>query len=88
MTTFLLNKQNFSNFSFHSGRSPFLGASPEATCRNILAGDLRFPVEYFASVTQEACDLIHDLLAYKPEDRLELQGALGHQWFNMVGCVI
>ncbi|MPC09178.1 Death-associated protein kinase 2 [Portunus trituberculatus] len=69
-----------------SGRSPFLGASPEATCRNILAGDLRFPVEYFASVTQEACDLIHDLLAYKPEDRVELQDALSHQWFNMEEC--
>ncbi|XP_063844125.1 triple functional domain protein-like isoform X3 [Scylla paramamosain] len=69
-----------------SGRSPFLGASPEATCRNILAGDLRFPVEYFASVTQEACDLIHDLLAYKPEDRMELQGTLSHQWFSMEEC--
>lgn len=42
-------------------------------------------MDYFASVTQEACDLIHDLLAFKPEDRAELQEALGHPWFNMVG---
>ncbi|XP_050733039.1 triple functional domain protein-like isoform X4 [Eriocheir sinensis] len=69
-----------------SGRSPFLGTSPEATCRHILSGDLTFPVEYFASVTQEACDLIHDLLAFKPEDRVELQEALGHPWFSMEEC--
>lgn len=77
-----LRKTN--SHSFPSGRSPFLGTSPEATCRNILSGDLTFPVEYFASVTQEACDLIHDLLAFKPEDRVELQEALSHPWFKMV----
>ncbi|XP_071527234.1 triple functional domain protein isoform X3 [Panulirus ornatus] len=69
-----------------SGRSPFLGTSPEATCKNILSGDVRYPVEHFASVTQEACDLTHDLLAQNPADRPNLQDVLTHPWFSMTEC--
>ncbi|XP_069191995.1 triple functional domain protein isoform X3 [Procambarus clarkii] len=69
-----------------SGRSPFLGTSPEATCKKILSGDVRYPVEHFVSVTQEACDLIRDILAQKPADRPHLQDILAHPWFSMGEC--
>lgn len=67
-----------------SGRSPFLGVSPEATCRNILSGEVRFPVEHFASVTDEACELTRDLLVHDPAKRPDLDRVLAHPWFNMV----
>lgn len=69
---------------FSSGRSPFLGVSPEATCRNILSGEVRFPVEHFASVTDEACELTRDLLVHDPAKRPDLDRVLAHPWFNMV----
>ncbi|XP_047477476.1 serine/threonine-protein kinase 17B-like [Penaeus chinensis] len=69
-----------------SGRSPFLGVSPEATCRNILSGEVRFPVEHFASVTDEACELTRDLLVHDPAERPDLDRVLAHPWFNMKEC--
>lgn len=69
-----------------SGRSPFLGTSPESTCKNITSGNVRYPVEHFNSVTQEACDLIHDLLLQNPDERPHLHDVLAHPWFNMVEC--
>nr|XP_027217348.1 uncharacterized protein LOC113809868 [Penaeus vannamei] len=69
-----------------SGRSPFLGVSPEATCRNILSGEVRFPVEHFASVTDEACELTRDLLVHDPAKRPDLDRVLAHPWFNMKEC--
>ncbi|XP_063611632.1 proteoglycan 4-like [Penaeus indicus] len=69
-----------------SGRSPFLGVSPEATCRNILSGEVRFPVEHFASVTDEACELTRDLLVHDPAERPDLSRVLAHPWFNMKEC--
>ncbi|XP_042886508.1 aurora kinase C-like [Penaeus japonicus] len=69
-----------------SGRSPFLGVSPGATCRNILSGEVRFPVEHFASVTDEACDLTRDILALDPAQRPDLDRVLAHPWFNMKEC--
>ncbi|KAK4310789.1 hypothetical protein Pmani_017672 [Petrolisthes manimaculis] len=69
-----------------SGRSPFLGTSPESTRRNILSCDVRYPVEHFATVTQEACDLIQDLLTRQPEERLSWEEVLAHPWFNMTEC--
>ncbi|CAL4061284.1 unnamed protein product [Meganyctiphanes norvegica] len=69
-----------------SGHSPFLGTSPAATCKNILSGEVRYPVEHFATATQESCDLIQDLLMLDPKDRSNLDTVLQHQWFNMTEC--
>ncbi|KAK7084958.1 putative protein kinase superfamily [Halocaridina rubra] len=69
-----------------SGKSPFLDISVEATSRNIISGDIRYPVEHFSSVTQEACDLTQALLLQNPQERLPLQDVLTHPWFHMVEC--
>ncbi|XP_066961005.1 kalirin isoform X3 [Macrobrachium rosenbergii] len=69
-----------------SGKSPFLGISVEATCKRIITGDVCYPVEYFNTVTQEACDLIHEVLLLNPDERLGLQGVLEHPWFHMAEC--
>ena len=67
-----------------SGQSPFLGSSNDCTCRNILEGEVSYPVQHFGHVTQEAADLSHILLNVDPKKRPSLNDVRNHSWFHMV----
>lgn len=56
------------------GKSPFGAGTQEATCRNILTVDLKFP----ASMDPDAQDLISKLCTLRPEKRLTAAQAMDH----------
>mmetsp|Transcript_68671 Transcript_68671/g.198902 ORF Transcript_68671/g.198902 Transcript_68671/m.198902 type:complete len:423 (-) Transcript_68671:412-1680(-) len=60
-----------------TGKAPFGSSSKEATCRLILAVDLRFPPEGFDA---DALDAISRLCKKRPSERLSAQAALEHRF--------
>jgi len=65
-------------YELTTGRSPFSSASKEATCRLILAVDLRFPPEMDAG----AQDLVSKLCRKKPAERLSVRQAMEHDFIS------
>lgn len=67
-----------------SGVSPFLDDSMEETTANILKCDYCFPDEYFANISSLAKELIGQLLALIPGQRIEMDNALSSLWIREV----
>lgn len=61
-------------YEFLTGRSPFGASSQEATCRNILRLDLKYP----SALDSDAKDLIVGLLKLNPTERLTVKQAQEH----------
>lgn len=61
-------------FEFLTGLSPFGAEKVEVTCRKILSEDIRYPED----VDDDARDLISKLCEKKPQQRLDVRGALAH----------
>ena len=51
----------------------------------IKAGKFTFPNEYWGKVSDEAIDLICNLLVVDPKDRLSIDDVLKHPWFLIQG---
>lgn len=64
------------------GKSPFGASSQEATCRNILKVDLRFPKQ----VDPDAQDLVTKLCRLRPEERLSAAQAKTHVYVRKFQC--
>ena len=62
--------------------SPFLDDSDDETINNILRCDFSFPSEYFSHISNEAKDLISNLLAVNPVQRLSAAKCLNSAWIQ------
>lgn len=65
---------------FLVGLSPFLGATENETCANIVAAAYTIPTT--ASISEHSQDLISKLLAVDPQKRLSASKALAHCWIK------
>eukprot|EP00177_Eucheuma_denticulatum_P003978 GFKZ01007187.1.p1 GENE.GFKZ01007187.1~~GFKZ01007187.1.p1 ORF type:complete len:472 (-),score=71.28 GFKZ01007187.1:191-1570(-) len=63
-----------------SGSLPFRGTTPEEVFMNIRRGKLEFPTARWALVSEEAMDLVKQLLSYNPADRPTAVEAMNHPW--------
>ena len=64
------------------GYFPFQGTGEEEITRKILSGKFEFDVEDFSIISDEAKDLIKKCLKYEPHNRITIQEALNHRFFN------
>lgn len=64
-----------------SGHLPYLGENEEEILSHIHDEPLNFDGHIWAGISEEAVDLIKNLLRAKPEERLTAQQALAHEWF-------
>lgn len=70
-----------------SGVSPFLDDSLEETTANILKCDYCFPDEYFRDISQEAKEIIKNLLVLVPGQRINMEQCLEYSWIKNVRFV-
>ncbi|KAA8494536.1 Myosin light chain kinase A [Porphyridium purpureum] len=68
-----------------SGKFPFVGKTKELAFHEAMNRELEFPVKYFATVSEDAKDLIAGLLRKDPKLRLSATEALNHRWTSEVG---
>lgn len=69
-------------YVFMSGYLPFQGANRDEVFSKIRGGKFHFNHEEFTEVSQEAKELIKQLLVVDPKKRLSAQGALNHPWIK------
>ena len=60
---------------------PFTGCSNREIFRNILKGELKFPLNNWLFVSASARDLLKQMLHFNPTLRLTAAEALKHPWF-------
>mmetsp|Transcript_12890 Transcript_12890/g.14758 ORF Transcript_12890/g.14758 Transcript_12890/m.14758 type:complete len:123 (+) Transcript_12890:655-1023(+) len=65
-----------------SGAPPFNGSHDMLIRRAILKGKYSFKSSIWKNVSEEAKDLISQLLVMNPENRISAFEALNHQWFE------
>lgn len=63
-----------------SGALPFRGNSPEEVFASIRRGRVEFPKARWSLVSDDARDLVRQLLSYNPADRPTAVEALDHPW--------
>ncbi|KAE8753087.1 hypothetical protein FOCC_FOCC000010 [Frankliniella occidentalis] len=68
-----------------SGHSLFRGENDRETLTKIKEGKWYFDEDLFNNYSAEARDFITKLLAYVPGARLNVEQALDHPWFNILG---
>lgn len=66
------------------GKLAFVGKNAEQTFIKTLRGDLDLEEEHWDKISYEAKDLLLKLLAVNPEERIELEEAVNHEWFGAV----
>ena len=64
------------------GYFPFQGEEEDEITRKILSGKFEFDVEDFSIISDEAKDLIKKCLKYEPQNRITIQEALNHRFFD------
>ncbi|XP_066998168.2 uncharacterized protein [Anabrus simplex] len=67
-----------------TGCSPFGGDTKQETFCNISLCNLDFPEDLFEDVSEDAKDLMRNLMVKEPSKRLTAQQCLEHPWFNTV----
>eukprot|EP00186_Timspurckia_oligopyrenoides_P000411 CAMPEP_0182443134 /NCGR_PEP_ID=MMETSP1172-20130603/1941_1 /TAXON_ID=708627 /ORGANISM="Timspurckia oligopyrenoides, Strain CCMP3278" /LENGTH=464 /DNA_ID=CAMNT_0024638301 /DNA_START=174 /DNA_END=1568 /DNA_ORIENTATION=- len=65
-----------------SGCLPFDGTNRDQLYNKIQSGEVEFHGNFWESISFEAKDLIQNLLAKNPKDRISASQALKHPWFN------
>jgi calcium-dependent protein kinase len=65
-----------------SGFPPFNGNNDEEIFNSISTKELKFPSKYFEKISNDAIDLLTNLLCRDVEKRITAQEALDHKWFN------
>jgi calcium-dependent protein kinase len=66
-----------------SGVPPFDGNNDEEIFKSISTKEINFPSKYFEKISNEAKDLLMNLLCRDVEKRISTQEALEHKWFNI-----
>lgn len=65
-----------------SGTAPFDGENEEEIKKKIIVGDYKLNSPEWVNISDEAKDLIMNLLAYDPSQRIKASTALDHEWFK------
>ena len=68
-----------------TGRPPFNGQTEDDIMKKIKIGTFEMTKYPWGIISQEAKDLINDLLQIKPTKRITAEEALQHKWFNTNG---
>ncbi|GAB1290121.1 Non-specific serine/threonine protein kinase [Apodemus speciosus] len=55
---------------------------PKDMRKKIMTGSFEFPEEEWSQISEMAKDVVRKLLKVKPEERLTIEGVLGHPWLN------
>ena len=71
-------------FILLSGTPPFNGKSDEEIMKNVLKGKFEFKNQKWTGISDEAKDLIEQMLILDPDERISAGEALDHQWFDHV----
>lgn len=67
-----------------AGRIPFDGNSNDEIKQNVISGELETYYYPWNNISEEAKDLVHNLLKVNPHERYSAQQALDHPWFKVV----
>jgi calcium/calmodulin-dependent protein kinase I len=70
-------------FLLLSGNLPFLGRSQKELFRKIVAGKYEFNEEDWQNVSEDAKDMVSNLLVLNPDKRLTADQALKHAWLKL-----
>ena len=68
-----------------TGRPPFNGQTEDDIMKKIKVGTFEMTKYPWGIISQEAKDLINDLLQLKPNKRITAEEALKHKWFSTKG---
>ena len=63
-----------------SGRPPFNGNSDREILTNVRQGQVKFPPERWKNTSEQAIDLITQMLNKDPEKRISSKAAMAHPW--------
>lgn len=69
------------------GRLPFAEGNAEKTLKNTVRGDYELEGEAWDRISYEAKSLIIQLLEVEPEQRIDLDEAMNHEWFSVVHTI-
>ncbi|KAK2196896.1 bifunctional EF-hand domain/EF-Hand 1 [Babesia duncani] len=64
------------------GYPPFGGSTDAAIIAKVESGKYRFPSREWSSISDEAIDLIRQMLTFDPQQRITAQEALQHPWIS------
>jgi calcium/calmodulin-dependent protein kinase I len=70
-------------FLLLSGNLPFLGRSQKELFRKIVAGKYEFNEEDWQNISDDAKDMVSNLLVLNPDKRLTADQALKHAWLKL-----
>ena len=68
-------------FILLSSRLPFMGDTPEDLLTKVAKGEYEMDPTVWDPVSEDAKDLVRNLLQVNPEERLTAADALKHSWF-------
>ena len=71
-------------FILLSGTPPFNGRDDETIMKNVLKGKYEFKKMKWTGISDEAKELISEMLIKDPADRISAEDALNHEWFDKV----
>lgn len=69
-------------FVFLCGYHPFEGDDNKEIFRNVLKSPLEFEPTDWSSISDEAKDLVSNMLTKDPAERITASQCLEHSWFN------
>lgn len=69
-------------FLLLSGNLPFMGRSQKELFKKIVSGKFEFDEDDWCDVSDDAKDLVTQLLVLDPDERLTSQAALKHKWMR------
>ena len=67
------------------GRYAFESVEPNGTAILTIQGDYEMYDEIWEEISDDAKDLIQNLLEVDPENRITLREAISHPWFRLMG---
>lgn len=65
-----------------SGRPPFDGDTDKEIIKKIKMGDFKMSDDSWVNISEEAKDLVKQMLTYDPSQRIAAANALDHPWFK------
>jgi calcium-dependent protein kinase len=71
-------------FVLLSGTPPFNGKNDDEIMKNVRKGKYEFKHDKWKGVSDEAKNLIDQMLVLDPEDRISATEAIEHEWFDIV----
>ena len=66
-----------------SGNPPFDGTDDQSILKQVKIGKYKMEGEEWNRVSNEAKDLIKQMLTFNPEERISAEEALKHPWFDL-----